>query len=396
MLNKEISKIAQDDLQALINNAVKEGKDIEYKQELPSDSDKDKKEFLADVSSFANAVGGDLIIGIVEDKETGEPKEVRGVQIENPDKEIQRLDNIIRNGLSPRIPPPVIRAVRLTNSNCAFVIRISQSWNSPHRVVYGGHEKFYSRNSSGKYPLDVDELRTAFNLSETLKERISNFKVDRISKIIADDTPVACYEFPKIALHLIPLVSFNRPQDYGIEKVAENLDIRFKEMRPIGEPVGEFRYNFDGFLAYATGRDGKAISYFQLFRNGIVEAVDAGTIRPYDEKLIPDVAFEEKIIDALGDYLRLYKIWNVAMPVFLFLTLIGVKGYTILYINIHHPFPRKHPIDRDVLQVPEIIIQDYEVKAESVLKPCFDSIWNACGYSGSRNYDKNGVWKPRR
>jgi len=68
MIPTDIDQITEEDLQALIDNSVIEGKTIEYKQSLPSNSDSDKKEFLADVSSFANASGGDLIYGIIEDE----------------------------------------------------------------------------------------------------------------------------------------------------------------------------------------------------------------------------------------------------------------------------------------------------------------------------------------
>jgi len=42
-------------LQSLVDNSVSEKKTIEYKQSLPSNSYEDIKEFLADVSAFANA-----------------------------------------------------------------------------------------------------------------------------------------------------------------------------------------------------------------------------------------------------------------------------------------------------------------------------------------------------
>ncbi len=58
----------EEDLQALVDNSVLECKTIEYKQALPSNSESGKKEFLADVSSFANASGGDLIYGVSESK----------------------------------------------------------------------------------------------------------------------------------------------------------------------------------------------------------------------------------------------------------------------------------------------------------------------------------------
>jgi hypothetical protein len=54
-----------------------------------------------------------------------------------------------------------------------------------------------------------------------------------------------------------------------------------------------------------------------------------------------------------------------------------------------------HKIDRDVLLLPEIIVQNYEVRAEDVLKTAFDSIWNACGLPRSLNYDANGNWVGR-
>ena len=48
-------------------------KTIEYKAELHIDTGDDRKEFLADVTSFANSNGGDLIYGIQEDREKISP-----------------------------------------------------------------------------------------------------------------------------------------------------------------------------------------------------------------------------------------------------------------------------------------------------------------------------------
>ena len=47
--------IGKPDIDALVANAVTEVKTLEYKQELPGRLDTDKKEFLADITSFANA-----------------------------------------------------------------------------------------------------------------------------------------------------------------------------------------------------------------------------------------------------------------------------------------------------------------------------------------------------
>ena len=61
--NKSISEINEADIQLLIGNEVQESKNLDYKEKLPENSDKAKKEFLADVSSFANSNGGYLIFG---------------------------------------------------------------------------------------------------------------------------------------------------------------------------------------------------------------------------------------------------------------------------------------------------------------------------------------------
>jgi len=79
MIQKQIDAISKSDIDELIANSDNESKTLEHKQELPGNSDKDKKEFLADVSSFANASGGDILYGVVaqvdeDGKKTGEIK----------------------------------------------------------------------------------------------------------------------------------------------------------------------------------------------------------------------------------------------------------------------------------------------------------------------------------
>src|SRR3989338_3325400 len=89
------------DLSLLKDDGVKEGKDIDYKLELPKDNDESKKEFLADVSSFANTIGGYLVFGIKESE--GLIEELVGLKIEDDDKLLLKLESIIRDGISPRI-----------------------------------------------------------------------------------------------------------------------------------------------------------------------------------------------------------------------------------------------------------------------------------------------------
>jgi len=392
MIPKNLDQITEKDLQTLIDNSVLERKTIEYKQLLPSNSDSDKKEFLADVSSFANASGGDLIFGIVQNKETGVPEKLEGLDIKNPDQEVLRLDNLIRNGIEPRIPSVTIKPIPLSNSRVAIIIRVDRSWINPHKISFKGYDKFYSRASNGKYPLNVAELRIAFTLSETIVEKIRKFRESRISDVYAGETPVPLYDGAKIILHLMPIISFNPAQRYDIDKI----DTQPGKMAPMYCSAYSHRYNLDGFVTYSAGRDEKSHSYVQLFRNGIIEAVEALMLHPINERLlIPSGAFEEELIRSLPEYLFILKTLNVGLPIFIFLTLVGVKGYSMAIDEMRFFGCETYKIDKDVLFLPEIVLESYDVNAADVLRPCFDSVWNACGFSKSFNYDDVGKWKGR-
>src|SRR5687768_2897901 len=99
--HKPIGSIVQADLLALVTNAETESRVIEYKLTLPGTSDSEKKEFLADVSSFANAAGGDIVYGMEE--LGGAPTQLVGLQLNNTDAEKLRLEDLMRSSIAPRI-----------------------------------------------------------------------------------------------------------------------------------------------------------------------------------------------------------------------------------------------------------------------------------------------------
>jgi predicted HTH transcriptional regulator len=133
VLNKPLESIEESDLQALVDNQVSERKTIEYKAALPGNADGDKKEFLADVSSFANASAGDLIYGIRE--QYGVPVELSGLQLSDVDAEILRLESCIQTGIAPRLFRIVeTHSIALpSKQRYAFIIRIRKSWMAPHK-----------------------------------------------------------------------------------------------------------------------------------------------------------------------------------------------------------------------------------------------------------------------
>lgn len=389
--NTRIEAPTATDLQLLVTNQVAEGKIVEYKLELPGGSDDDKREFLSDVSSFANASGGFLYYGVQEHQ--GIAVQVPGVKVADIDAEKQRMESLLRTSIEPRIPGVTIEHVTLPSQTVVCVIRIPKSWALPHRVSFKGGAHFYSRNSAGKYQLDVAELRGLFTLSDTTTERIRDFRIERLSKIGSGATPLPMTEGEaKIVLHLIPIDAFDPARRLDLYLIA-NDPARIPPMQTMG---WNHRYNFDGFLTYSgNGKDGISDCYTQVFRSGIIEAVTENLLGQDRDgrKYIASVAYEQTLIEAVATYLPIQRDLGAQTPIIASLALVGASGY-VMSTN-WEVLGRGHAIDRDVLVTPEVLIDDFSVDVARALKPAFDAIWNAAGYPGSRNYDQNGNWTER-
>ena len=79
------------------------------------------------------------------------------------------------------------------------------------------------------------------------------------------------------------------------------------------------------------------------------------------------------------------------------LSLVGAEGYQLSYTepNLGYMPPGvERRIDRDVLLLPEVIVEDFEADPREYMRPVFDAVWNAAGWPRSMNYDEEGKWQP--
>lgn len=398
MIQKPFDAISKADIEALIDNAVSECRTLEYKQNLPGESEGDKKKFLADVSSFGNASGGDILYGVkaavdAEGKKTGAPESVQPIAQTTPDEAKRRLDDMIRNGISPRLRVQIKEVTGWGEQGFIIVLRIPKSFTSPHMVTFKGSSRFFSRNSAGKYPLDVDEIRTAFLATDSQAERIKRFREDRLSKVVADETPVVPVSPLRLVLHLIPIASFlnNERLDLSNERVLIDSFLPMGTSQNFG-----CRHNLDGLLIWIPSGE-RAHGYCQVFRHGALEAVDTvvfGRIRQDNQRLIvPE--YERHVVDAVRKCLTSYTQIGITPPVVIALSLLGCKG-ACMYTDRVSEGCVVSTIDRDAVILPEVVIDSLDVDVPQVLKPIFDTVWNACDFRRSLNYDENGKWKPRQ
>jgi hypothetical protein len=382
MINKQLDQIDINDLNNLIENGVFEKKTIEYKLTFSGDADSDKKEFLGDISSLANASGGDLIYGIKE--VGGLPTQIVGVELQNVDAAIRKYENIIRDGLDPRITFST-HTVRLDNGNIIFIFRINRSWIGPHRVIFKGYDKFYGRNSAGKYPLDTDELRAAFNLSQTLGEKITRFRLDRIADLSANTTPIPTFPSgAKVILHIIPFEAFSSSMQFDLSLIMQESS----KLPPMFSASWTPRINLDGVITTAHSNK----SYVQMYKNGIIEAVDSGMLQPNESRpnTIPGQGYEERILRAFTSYWRLLREFEVPPPFAIFLTLTGIRGYKISSRTFD--FDEANEINQDNLLLPEKVVETIEETPGKILRSIFDLVWNSCGIQKSPNFDEEGNW----
>lgn len=386
MVNKKLEDLDKSDLQALIDNKVIESRKIEYKKKLSISQPSEKKEFLADVSSFANSVGGDLVIGIEADSNTGEPTALSGLNIKNVDAEILKIESMIRDGINPRIWGLQIRPISISDSKTVLIIRIPNSWISPHRVDFQGSLKFFTRGSNGKYPMDVDELRVSFNLSQTISDQIKDFRLNRINDIYSNQSYLPLPEGAKVVLHLIPFSAFSSDINFDFQDI-HNFK---KEMRPMMSGGWDSQYNLDGFMCYA--HDG---AYTQVFKNGIIEAVNSSLLmESLGERNIPSTSLERMILKSFEDYKKIYSDLNVSPPIVVSLSLTDIKGHAFATAQYAPIFGNKYPHGKDILNLPENLIQDLSTGCSHIFQPIFDCLWNSYGYEKSMNFNDDGKWQP--
>jgi hypothetical protein len=385
MIPKPFDAISKDDIDALVANAVYETRTIEYKVTLPGGSDEEKREFLADISSFANAAGGDIIYGIEEEK--GVPVSVNGLGAIDTDAEILRLDSMIRNGIEPRVPGVQIRGIGNFAAGPAIVVRVPRSWMSPHMVTFKNLSKFYSRTNAGKFQLDVGQVRSAFLLAESISDRIRAFRDDRLSKIVAGETPLPMGSGAKMILHMLPVSSFSTPATVDVVAVANDF-ARLPTMSTLGRDA---RLNLDGCVTYDSTQDGLCYSYTLLFRSGAVEAADTQCL---SSKRIDSVTYEEGAIRVTRAYLPLLTQLGVGPPIVIMFAMVGVKGFEFDVGDRLARRARAVPMDRDVLILPDVLVEDIEQHPASILKPIFDMVWQSAGFPHSLNYREDGRWAP--
>jgi Putative DNA-binding domain len=397
-----LDKITEEDLNALKSTGVPESQTIDYKRDTYGNSDSDKREFLADITSFANALGGDIVIGI--DEANGLPTAIVPIT-GDIDAEVRRLESIALTGIEPRLTNLRIRPVPVTGGH-VIIVRVPRSYIPPHRVIAQSSNRFYARAGTKKYEPNVEQLRHLFTDAPRMVERIRSFQTDRLVKIAGGDTPIPMSQIGKVVVHVIPLPSFIDGRMADIVSEVEVVRQRLLDSEPqlskghhLPVPLDLFGFanaaavNLDGYLNYAQVPEAKSKSYAQFFRNGAIEGVgelqtDDGVTSRFLTTYLTNV-----VLSRVYQYLQVLKSYDMGLPIYVYLSICNATRTVHRYQPPYGNFAETSPLTREIVACPEIYIDSFEIDLIDAMRPAFNTLWNAVGHLRCERYDDLTKWK---
>jgi hypothetical protein len=306
--------------------------------------DSHKGSVVAEVVSFANARGGDLLLGVDEDDD-GRADEVCGMPVPDIDGTRNRWGSIIRSGVQHPIPSNLvdIGVVELSNGRTVYQIRIQESTRKPHCVKETG--KWYGRDAGGREELTYDEIKQLFLETAELdseEEKMQNLKQERL-QLIRDqsrDLPSPLPSGPYAVLHLFPSGMFET--EYG---VAQN-DLPKPPQFGRNQPVSTAFMTGDGLVSKAQQGGGTTPEYVYFSEAGYFEAVSTlyflnTTVEGFLEPKAGTVV--EQVGGALWTMvpraMRMFEALGVELPVYAHITLLDAEGY---YMKRDEEHPKRN------------------------------------------------------
>ncbi len=131
---------------------IEKGEDsfTEFKEERVHSDD-----LTSEIVAFANTEGGKILLGISDKKEI--------IGISNPDREMQRIENISYNNCKPSVPVNIEKIV--INNKIILCIYIPKGPERPYKTNRG---VYYIRTSSGRRQATREELLRLYQATRSI------------------------------------------------------------------------------------------------------------------------------------------------------------------------------------------------------------------------------------
>jgi hypothetical protein len=378
MKYKDFDSIKLNDISDSLSSLINENRAFELKRQLNLNNDKDKKEFLCDIASFANSDGGDILLGACE------IEGLIGLELISIDQQILQIESIINSGINPRVSYR-IKSFKMENGNHAILIRIQSTAYKPHMVVQDQYYRFYIRNEAGKTQMDYLQIKHAFLGQEMQTNRMDQYVLQRTSEIISGNEPIKLTNYPMVIFHMIPIVNFleNIPFQYNWRLYEGN---SFQPFSNLTNHVNIIkRHTFNGYLLTLDNE-----SFVEVKRNGVIEAVGTKVLCKYsnevDNKFFAITSVEEELLVGFMRYIQLFIEIGLDFPALIYLNIYGLKDFEVPTFE-----NSKNSINH--LAFNSLLVEENEPNIPIIFKPWFDMLYQAFGRSGTTSYNSNGYFK---
>ena len=403
MLAANLDDVVEKRLAAMCGERRGETPTLEWKEQLPDPSDRQKHELAKDVAALANFDGGDLVYGIVEDD--GQAVRIAPIlTAETADEAERRIRQVLESLVEPRLGGIQVKSVPIAAGGYVLVVRVPASFEGPHWIRVNNNRRFVVRNGTGTSDMSYEQVRGAFDRTATLREQGAQFRAQRLTSIRSGQTPVRLEDGPLAVLHVIPLSGLARRQSLDVAALFRSART-YNLLRRVRTPARSTstRTNLEGGVVYVHGSDEEHPAYTQVFRNGATEAVFmCGRRREMRNGQEAAGIWTTLLVDhfrnGASEALEELRMSGFTGPVIVGAAMVRVGDFGLATNDMFRPITATaRSLFSDDLIVPEEWIEHLEsARVDDVVRPMMDALWQAFDVSRCDYFDAtSGDWLPR-
>ncbi len=382
-------------IEDFINTNESETTLFDFKLELPTKHASERREFLRDVVSFLNSMGGMIIFGVANNRD------IVGIENHTDLDDIKKPWNqLLLQGIAPHISGIVIKEV-FVESKRLIVISIPEGDSKPYCVNFPNDSSmdFYNRHDGIKHPMKYSEVKKMMmGLSASDEDfwlKWLHLKIDETKK---NQWHEKLKKDPFFLLVFHPVKS--KPQDsifspLDITKAAAKTNtLRAPHVNTwtvIDNPTGA--HCLGRIVLHGQGPEDECFSYAEAMSNGAIVFFDSYPLSFYLKSGMQQ-DFDTYLIDYYDRAISLMHELGADNVEYNFTFIInGAKG---LKIKPLIPFPygstslaKGVPVEAFTLKSNNFKISEKKDKYE-ILKPMLDTLWRASGFPKCARYNDEG------
>lgn len=388
-------------LVSLVEAATTESQHLDFKQELPGQTDQEKGKFKKAVAAMANGGGGVIIYGIVDEDDRA--VDISPVRL---GKEVTRLRQLISQ-IEPYLDPllhEVVTGMDDEGNKGFLVVEIASFSRRPYAVPEGSRLGYYRR--VGRHTTPISEAEVA----EMYRQRTQSFESAqrRIDGLTSSVDELLATDKPRLFLAGTPvqrperLFTPHRGTETRLQQIEESRPFRPRGVRLVdSNPIPGFkRVRISSFEAQVLEfhDDG---SFSGVFAGASSLKGDWGVIGvPEDLPGFTDEALTESFVWLMAAYGRLLSEFGVSGEIVIAYGLIpdrstrgGVWRPTALSTGIRNtPLRNTHPIENQLEAVSTAdaaTLWPYRETLRSA-SPLLSDLASAFGFPGNLQLDSDG------